>query len=125
MEVQFEPVDTSRIQILAIMGSIVMLAGVIELVRRGKLREEYSFVWIISSLILLFFSIFRNAFNRIAHSLGVAYSPALLILVMLMAGMVILVHFSIINSKLVSENKKLAQELAIQGERLRSLEKNP
>jgi hypothetical protein len=123
MEARFETIDTSRIQILAIAGSVILLAAVIELVRRGRLREEYSFVWIVSSLLLLFFSIRRGAFDYIAHSLGVAYSPALLTLVMLMAGMLILIHFSIIISRLAGENKKLAQELAIQAERIREMEK--
>ena len=34
-----------RIQALAIAGSVVFLLVVLELVRRRKLVEEYSFVW--------------------------------------------------------------------------------
>lgn len=123
MESRFGQIDTSRIQILAIAGSVILLFGIFEMLRRRKLREEYSFIWITSVLVLLFFSIFRGAFDYIAHALGVAYSPALLILVILLFGMLMLIHFSIIISRLTGENKALSQELAIQGEKLRQMEK--
>ena len=35
------------IQVLAILISVGLLATVLELVRRKKLTEEYSFVWIV------------------------------------------------------------------------------
>lgn len=123
MEARFGPIDTTRIQILAIAGSVILLFAIFELLRRGKLREEYSFIWISSALVLLFFSIFRGAFDFIAHSLGVAYSPALLILVILLFGMLMLIHFSIIISRLTGENKALSQELAIQGHKIKEMEK--
>lgn len=109
----FEPVDTTRIQILAVAASLALIASVFELIRRGKLREEYSLLWFLSSVVLLFFSLWRGAFDYIAHRLGIAYSPALLILVMLFFGMLLMVHFSIVVSRLTGENKRLAQELAL------------
>jgi len=117
----FEAVDTSRIQILAVAASLGLILAVFELIRRGKLREEYSLLWLLSCLGLLFFSIWRGVFDYLAHQLGIAYSPALLILVVLFFGILLMVHFSIVISRLTGENKRLAQELALLDQRIEEL----
>jgi hypothetical protein len=109
----FSNVQTTRIQYLSIAVCVVLILGVIELIRRGRLREEYAFVWLGSAVVFLVLSIWRGLFDTLARLLGIAYGPALLILVILLFGFVFLVHFSIVVSKLTGENKRLAQELAI------------
>ena len=109
----FSSVQTARIQYLAIAASIVLIVAIIELIRRGWLREEYAFVWLGAAVVFLVLSIWRELFDALARFLGIAYAPALLILVILFFGFVYLLHFSIVISRLTSENKKLAQELAI------------
>ncbi len=113
MQSAFEPVNTLRIQIIAIAASLVLIVTIFELIRRGKLREEYSLIWFASSLVFLFFSIWRGALDTIAHRLGIAYAPALLLLLMLFFGILLLVHFSMAISRLTSENKRLTQEIAL------------
>ena len=109
----FSNVQTDRIQYISIAVCVVLIATIIELIRRGRLREEYAFIWLGSALVFLVLSIWRGAFDSIARFLGIAYGPSLLILVILFFGFVFLVHFSIVISKLTSENKRLAQEQAI------------
>ncbi len=109
----FSNVQTARIQYLSIVVCVVLILGIIELIRRGRLREEYAFVWLGSAVAFLVLSIWRGLFDALAGLLGIAYGPALLILVILLFGFVFLVHFSIVVSKLTGENKRLAQELAI------------
>jgi hypothetical protein len=109
----FSNVQTTRIQYLSIAVCVVLILGIIELIRRGRLREEYAFVWLGSAVVFLVLSIWRGLFDTLARLLGIAYGPALLILVILLFGFVFLVHFSIVVSKLTGENKRLAQELAI------------
>ena len=109
----FSSVQTARIQYLAIAASIVLIVAIIELIRRGRLREEYALVWLGAAVVFLVLSIWRELFDALARFLGIAYAPALLILVILFFGFVYLLHFSIVISRLTSENKKLAQELAI------------
>jgi hypothetical protein len=110
-----QPVDTTRAQFFAIAASVLLLVFILELIRRGRLREEYSLIWLGSSLVFLFFSIWRGAIDALGRFFGIAYRPALLILVILGAGFVILVHFSVVISRLTSENKRLAQQIAILG----------
>jgi hypothetical protein len=109
----FQPTDTARAQVFAIIASIVLLVSILELIRRGKLREEYSFIWLGSAIVFLFFSIWRGAFEALGEFFGIAYRPALLILVILFAGFLILVRFSVVISTLTAENKRLAQEMAL------------
>ena len=109
----FQPTDTARAQVFAIIASLFLLGFIFELIRRGKLREEYSFIWLGSAMVFLFFSIWRGAFDAVGKFFGVAYRPALLILVILVAGFIILVRFSVVISTLTAENKRLAQDLAI------------
>ena len=109
----FQPADTSRIQVFAIAASVLLLLSIFELIRRGKLREEYSLVWLGSAILFLFFSVFRGAFEAVGEFFGIAYRPALLILVTLSVGFVLMVRFSVIISRLTAENKRLAQEMAI------------
>jgi hypothetical protein len=109
----FSNVHTHRIQYIAVVVCLLLILGIVELIRRGRLREEYAFIWLASALAALALSIWRGAFDALARFLGIAYGPALLILVILFFGFVFLVHFSVIVSKLKDENKRLAQEMAI------------
>jgi len=107
------PVDITRFQILAIISSLSMLLFILELVRRGKLREKYALLWLAASTVICLLSIFRDALDTSAHLLGVAYPPAFLFMVAICFGMMILLHFSIVISSLTDKIKTLAQEIAI------------
>ncbi len=106
-------VDVGRFQILAIISSLALLVFVLELVRRGKLREKYALLWLAAAGVVCFLSIFRDVLDRSAHLLGVAYAPAFLFMVAIFFGMMILLHFSIVISSLSAKVKTLAQEIAI------------
>ena len=71
---------TSRVQVVAVVGSVCFLLLVLELVRRRRLAEEYSALWIVGALVLLAASIRRDLIDRAAGWLGVYYGPAVLLL---------------------------------------------
>ena len=56
-----------RIQVLAIAVSVAFLVLVLELVRRRKLVEEYSFLWIVVAVIVLAVSIWRELLHTAAN----------------------------------------------------------
>jgi len=113
MNEQMLHVDIHRIQYLAIFGSMVLLAFILVLIRNKKIKEEYSLLWIIISLVFLFFSIWRDALDYLAHLAGIAYAPAAIFLLFFIAVFMILVQFSIIISRLTEQNKRLIQELGL------------
>jgi len=108
-----ENVVPYKIQILSIAGALVFMFLIFRLIAKGKLREEYSIIWIVCTIILLLFSIWRDGLDIIAKLLGVFYAPSLIFLAAIFAIIIFLVHLSVVNSKQHEQIKKLAQEMAI------------
>lgn len=106
-------VNVNLIQYYAIGFSILFLILIVELVRRKKIREEYSIIWLIVGFVFLFFSIFRNSLNLLAQTLGIAYVPMALMLILLIGIFVLMVQFSIVLTKLTEQNKSIIQENAL------------
>jgi hypothetical protein len=101
------------IQIIAVAGSIGVMLVVFELIRRRKLREEYSFLWFAASLGLIVLSVWRELLHELARLVGVDYPPSVLLLGGIVLGFCIALHFSISLSRLADQNKRLAQEVAL------------
>src|SRR5262245_46565198 len=86
-------------QYLAVGGSLVLLVFVLELVRRRRLTEEYSVIWILASIMLLVMSLARGTIDRVALWLGIQYGPALLLLALGFFVAVAALHFSLVISR--------------------------
>jgi hypothetical protein len=113
-----ENVIPFKIQIIAIIGSLLFLFFISKLIVSGRLREEYSIVWFLCTIILLVLAIWRNGIEIIAAALGVYYAPALLFLIAIFAIIVFLVHLSVVNSKQHKQIKNLTQEIALLKEQI-------
>jgi hypothetical protein len=114
---------TSTVQVVAIVVSAALLAIVIELVRRRKLTEEYSFVWILCAVALLGLSLWRDLLHVVAHWLGVFYPPAVLLLVLIAFVFVACLYFSVVVSRQRQQIERLVEEQAILAARQRELER--
>ena len=110
-----------RIEIVAIAVSLLLLIVVFELVRRRKLTEEYSFLWILSSLALLILSVKREILHAVARWLGVYYPPAVLLLLLIVIVFVASLCFSVIVSRQRQQIERLIEETAILSAELREL----
>ncbi len=102
-----------KIQFLSIAASIMVILFVLELIRRRRIKEEYSLLWLSTGFLFLFFSIWKDGLNYISKLIGIYYPPATLFLILLVGVFSILIHFSVVISKLTEKNKLLAQELGI------------
>jgi hypothetical protein len=103
----------NRISIIAVFASTILLLYILEMVRRRKLREEYSILWLAGGVIMLVFSLKRDWLEWAADAAGIYYPPSFLFLIGMLFILLILIHFSITISKLYHMNKKMAQELAL------------
>jgi hypothetical protein len=112
---------TERIEIVALIVSIVLLIVVLELVRRRKLTEEYSFLWILSSLLLLALSVRREILHAVARWLGVYYPPIVLVMLLIVMVFVASLCFSVIVSRQRQQIERLIEETAILSAELRDL----
>ena len=100
------------IQIISLLGALIFMAFIARLISKGRLREEYSFIWIACTLILIVFSVWRNGLTEISLLLGVFYPPSLIFLIGLFAIIGFLVHLSVVISKLQQSIKDLTHEVA-------------
>lgn len=101
-----------RLQFLAIIASGGLVFVVFELLRRRRLIERYALLWLLSSLVLLVLSLWTGLLDRLSNTLGIAYPPNALFMVAFAFVLLLLLHFSIAISRLSSETKVLAQEIA-------------
>jgi hypothetical protein len=104
---------TSLVQIVAVAVSAALLVLVVELVRRRKLTEEYSFIWIVCALALLALSLWRGIIDTAALWLGVFYPPAILLMVLIFFAFVASLYFSVVISRQREQIERLVEDLAI------------
>lgn len=103
----------AKIQVIAIAVSLLFLFYIVRLIIKGKLREEYSIVWIVCTIVFIVFSFWRNGLEILARTVGVYQAPNLVFTGALFAVFIYLLHLSIVVSKLHQQNKQLAQEIAL------------
>ena len=107
-----ESINVNIIQYFAVGGSAFFLFFIVELVRRKKIREQYAILWIVTGVLFLFFSIWRDALDMMSYLLGIAYPPAAFFLILIMGIFMILIQFSVVISDFSEKIKTLIQEIA-------------
>ncbi|MFY9488622.1 MAG: DUF2304 domain-containing protein [Solirubrobacterales bacterium] len=112
----------SKLQILAIVGTVGLLLIVFELVRQRRLMERYSLLWLFAAFVLLILAVFSGLLGTLSSAAGIATPSNALFTVALGFVILLLLHFSVSISKLSDQVKMLAQQLASTEERLRRLE---
>jgi hypothetical protein len=111
----------NRIQIVAILATAVQFGVVFELVRRRRLLERYALLWLFSAAVMLGLSIWRNALEEISSLIGIAYAPSALFVIAFGFVLLLLLHFSLVISRLADENKVLAQRIGLLQQRVDEL----
>lgn len=111
-----------RVQFIAVTATLLVAVLILELVRKRKLREEYSLLWLAAVVCLGILAFDRPIITTVSRILGVAYGPSALFIAAFAAGFLLLLHFSVAISRLIEREKILAQQLAILAHRLRKLE---
>ena len=102
-----------RAMIFGLVASIGALIFILELVRRRKLKEEYSLLWLATALVLIVLSVSRPLLDVLANMVGIFYPPSALFLVAMVFVLFILLHFSTVLTRLTQESKENAQQLAL------------
>jgi len=109
------------VQALAIGVAVLLLALVLELVRRRLLGEEYALAWIAGALGLLAMAIWRQALDSAARWLGIHYGPVLLLLLLGLIVFVALLFFSVVVSRQRVQIERLIEDVAILEAELREM----
>lgn len=110
-------------RIIAIIFSIFLLLVIVQLIRKHKLREEYSLVWLAASLSILFLSVFGGLTKFLASLFAVSYAPTLILVSGLLFALVLLLSQSVALSTQSNHVRDLAQSIALLEWQLRQLAK--
>lgn len=112
-----------RIEIFALAGSVGLLVLILELVRRKRLKEKYSLLWLFTAVVLLTVSLSKDLLDALGRMMGIYYSPTAFFLLAFLFLMLITIQFSVVLSKLSERNKVLSQEVALLKLKLEEMEK--
>jgi len=113
----------SPVQVVAILAALALLVTVLELVRRHRLTEEYSLIWICCAVVVVVFAIQREWLDAAARRLGIFYPPALLLLGLGAFVLLIALAFSVALSRQRRQIEQLAEEIALLEARVRALDR--
>lgn len=104
---------TSHQKVFALLTSIIVFALIAELVRRRRLREEYSWLWLITGAAMIVLVAWNRLLLWITWVIGAVSPVTTLLLFSSLFLLAIAVHYSVIISRLSTQVKNLAQELAL------------
>ena len=111
-----------RLQIVAIIATLALFVLVFELVRQRRLQERYALLWMFSATVLFGLALWKDALPRIAEAVGIVSPPSALFAVALGFVFVLMLHFSLVISRLSDQNKVLAQRIGALDQRIAELE---
>ena len=100
-------------KIFAISASIILFIIIIDLVRRRKLREELSWLWLLTGSIVIILAAWYDLLRFISKIIGAVLPTTTLFLFGVMFLMVITLYYATKISSLQDHIKDLAQHVAI------------
>lgn len=116
----------SRTQIIVAVGAVLLAIYVLDLVRRRRLSEEYSLLWVVASVVIAVLGFSTPLLTWIPRVLGVLGEASTVFAFGLAFAVAMLLYLSIKLSRLGWENQVLTRELALlrhEVEALRSAER--
>jgi len=99
-------------RVALILAGGVLLLTTLELIRKRRLREEYSVLWVLTAVGILISGIYPRVLEWVAMRITLHPSVLMTFLCVLFL-MAILLHYSVVISKHSEREKGLAQEAAL------------
>ena len=103
----------SRTQVIAALAAVGLALYVLELVRRRRLSEEYSLLWVVSSVAAAVLGFSTPLLRAITRALGILYEGSTVFFFGLAFATAMLLYLSVKLSRLGQENHTLTRELAL------------
>jgi len=98
---------------LGVAAAAMLLAFVIELLRRGILRERFAALWLIVSTLLMLGALFPGFLGRAAQVLGFQVAANLLFFSAILFLLLVAIQLSNEVSRLEARTRRLAEDLAL------------
>ena len=100
-------------KIFAVSVSILLFIVIIDLVRRRRLREEFSWLWLLTGVVVIILAAWYDLLKLITGIIGAALPTTTLFLFSVIFLMVINLYYATKISYLHDRVKDLAQDVAI------------
>lgn len=105
---------TSQTRILAALIAIAFMILILDLIRRDRLQERYSVVWLLAGAGMLAGAAFPGLLELVAEAMGVRNTNVALFSIVLLLLLGLSLNFSVIMSRQAAQITRLAQERAIE-----------
>ena len=112
---------STNLKVFSIMVGIAFLALIIELVRRQRLREDYSVIYLATGAVILLLVIKIDLLFKITDLLGAIVPASILFLFAILFLLLMSLQYAVKVSKLSNEVKNLAQKTALMDAEIRAL----
>ncbi len=100
-------------KIFAVLASISMFITIIYLVKKGKLREEYSWVWFLTGFVILILVLWYDLLMLITRLIGAVAPTTTIFIFGIIFLMLIALHSAIKISIMNDQIKNLAQKISL------------
>ncbi len=103
----------SRTQLIAALGAVALALYVLDLVRRRRLSEEYSLLWVIATTLIAVLGFCTPLLIWVTQVLGILGAASTVFAAGLAFALTMLLYLSVKMSRLGEQNHVLTQELAL------------
>lgn len=97
----------------SLLFSVGFIVIVLDLVRRQRLKEQYSLLWLLIGIGFLSVSSNTNVLEWLAGLLDIKYPPAVLFLLGLIFSFALILHLTVVISTLTDRVLRLTQEITV------------
>jgi len=98
---------------IAAIAGLLILAMVLFLFRRGKLKEDHALLWISVSIAIVVLSTWTELLIAIDQAVGAAKASDVVFAAFVAFLIVVSIYYSVKISELSEQNRRIAQELAV------------
>lgn len=116
------PITTHQ-KIFSLIAGLIIFISILELVRRRKLKEEYSWLWLLAGSIIALLVIRYELLGFISRLIGAKAETTTLFISSILFLIIINIYYSIKISTLTDQIKNLAQKLSILEAKLKKTRK--
>lgn len=103
----------SRTQVIVAFGAVALALYVLDLVRRRRLAEDYSLLWVVASVVIAVLGFSTPLLKTITRVLGMMFESSTVFAVGLGFAIAMLLFLSVRLSRLSHAHEALTRELAL------------
>jgi len=112
----------TRAQVIAALVAVLVALAVLDLVRRRRLSEEFSLLWVVATVGAAVLAFWGGLLTAITHALGALYETSTIFFLGILFVLVVLLYYAVKLTALTQEVRTLAQESALLRLRLEEAE---